>query len=208
MTAPIGGVTVTLTGTDANGDAIDETTTTAANGTYDFTNLTTGVYTVTETPPAGYIQGSTTPGVPTDGDSTPPGQSPASTSSIVINGGQNLTNYNFGELLPVSLDGNDYFVSNTTTPGSLTTSTTGIPIPGTTVTLTGVNANNMGVAETTTTNASGFYIFTDLTPSNANGYTVIETPPASDSHVGQTSTTSGATPTRRRARPRSSRISS
>ena len=193
--SPIGSVTVTLTGTDANGDVIDETTTTAANGTYDFTNLTTGTYTVTETPPAGYIQGSTTPGVPTDGVSTPPGQSPASTSSIVINGGQSLTNYNFGELLPVSLNGTDYLVSNTTPAGSLTTSSTGIPIPGTTVTLTGVNANNMAVSETTTTNATGQYSFTGLIPSNASGYTVTETPPSADTHLGQTSTTSGAVTT-------------
>ncbi len=126
----IGGVTVTLTGTDANGNAIDETTTTAANGTYDFTNLTTGVYTVTETPPAGYLQGTTNPGVPDGGFATPPGQSPASISSIVITGGQALTSYNFGELLPVSLNGTDYQVSNTTPAGSLTPSSTGARSPG------------------------------------------------------------------------------
>ncbi len=92
----------------------------------------------------------------------------------------------------VSLNGTDYLVPNTTTPGSLTTSTTGVPIPGTTVTLTGTDEFGNPVSETTTTNGSGFYSFTGLNPSNGSGYTVTETPPASDSHLGQTSTTAGA----------------
>ena len=74
--------------------------------------MTTGVYTVTETPPAGYIQGTATPGTLNDGTATPPGQSPASTSMVVITGGETLTNYDFGELLPVSLKGTVYVDAN------------------------------------------------------------------------------------------------
>ena len=51
------------------------------------------------------------------------------------------------------------------------------------------------VSGTTTTNASGQYSFTGLNPSNSSGYTVTETPPAADTHLGQTSTTSGAVTT-------------
>ena len=103
----------------------------------------------------------------------------------------------------VSINGTDYLVSNTTPPGSLTTSTTGVPIAGTTVTLTGTDEFGNAVSETTTTNSSGHYSFTGLNPSNGSGYTVTETPPASDSHLGQTSTTTGAV-TNTRRRPRSS----
>src|SRR5207248_1579787 len=50
--APIAGTTVTLTGTDVNGNAVSKTTTTDVNGLYSFTNLVPGTYVVTETQPA------------------------------------------------------------------------------------------------------------------------------------------------------------
>ena len=101
----------------------------------------------------------------------------------------------FTNLPTVSINGTDYLVSNTTPAGSLTTSTTGIPIPGTTVTLTGTDTFGNVVSQSTTTNTSGQYSFTGLNPSNSAGYTVTETPPASDTHLGQTSTTTGAVTT-------------
>jgi hypothetical protein len=78
---------------------------------------------------------------------------------------------------------------------TLTTSTTGNPIAGTTVTLTGTDAFGKSVSKSTTTSSSGQYSFTGLNPSGSAGYTVTETPPASDTHLGQTSTTSGAVTT-------------
>src|SRR6202041_2638455 len=95
----------------------------------------------------------------------------------------------------VSINGTDYLVSNTTPAGSLTPATTGIPIPGTTVTLTGTDEFGNPVSQTTTTDVSGQYSFAGLNPSNGSGYTVTETPPASDTHLGQTSTTTGAVTT-------------
>ncbi len=109
---------------------------------------------------------------------------------------------------PAVLNGYDYLVSNSTTPGSLTTSTTGTPVAGTTVALTGTDTFSNPVSETTTTDASGFYSFTNLNASNSSGYTVTETPPASDSHLGQTSTTTGAVTNTPPVRPRSSQTSS
>ena len=47
---------------------------------------------------------------------------------------------NFFETATVSINGTDYLVSNTTPASSLTTSTTGVAIAGTTVTLTGTDA--------------------------------------------------------------------
>ena len=57
-------------------------------------------------------------------------------------------------------------MSNTTPSSSLTTSTTGATIAGTTVVLSGTDAFGNAVSGTTTTNASGQYSFTGLNPSN------------------------------------------
>jgi len=191
---PISGTTVVLTGTDDLGNVINETTTTGANGGYSFTGLNpsnSAGYTVTETPPAADThlgQTSTTTGAVTTPATTPV------VSNIVVNSGQTSTD-NFFEIASVSINGTDYLVSNTTPASSLTTSTTGVAIPGTTVTLSGTDEFGNPVSGTTTTNASGQYSFTGMNPSNGSGYTVTETPPATDTHLGQTSTTAGAVTT-------------
>ncbi len=192
---PIPGTTVTLTGTDEFGTPVSETVTTNASGQYSFTGLNPSNgsgYTVTETPPAtdSHLgQTSTTGGAITTPASTPV------VSNIVLSTGGLTSTDNYFETVAVSLNGSDYLVSNTTPAGSLTTSTTGLAIAGTTVTLSGTDAFGHAVSATATTNASGAYSFTGLNPSNASGYTVTETPPASDTHLGQTSTTSGAVTT-------------
>ncbi len=193
-TVTIAGTTVTLTGTDDFGNAVSETTTTNGSGFYSFTGLNpsnAAGYTVTETPPASDShvgQTSTTTGADTN---TPPG-TPAVVSMIVLTSNGASSTDNFFETAAVSVSGTDYLVPNTTTAGDLTTSTTGVAIAGTSVTLTGTDEFGNPVSETTTTNASGNYSFMDLNPSNGGGYTVTETPPAADTHVGQTSTTAGA----------------
>ena len=53
----IPGATVTLMGTDDLGNPVTLTTTTAADGTYSFSNLRPGTYKVTETQPVGYLDG-------------------------------------------------------------------------------------------------------------------------------------------------------
>ena len=53
----IAGVTVTLTGMDAAGAAVNRTATTDANGDYNFTDVLSGTYTLTETQPAAYADG-------------------------------------------------------------------------------------------------------------------------------------------------------
>src|SRR5207248_1250620 len=85
---PIAGTTVTLTGTDVNGNAVSKTTTTDANGLYSFTNLVPGTYVVTETQPATYLDGKDTIGTPggTTGNDV--------FSAIVLNSGVNGVNNN------------------------------------------------------------------------------------------------------------------
>ena len=53
----IGGVTITLSGTDVLGGTVSRTTTSAADGTYAFTSVSAGTCTVTETQPSAYDDG-------------------------------------------------------------------------------------------------------------------------------------------------------
>src|SRR5262249_33594716 len=53
----IAGVTLTLTGSDDLGAIVSRNTTTSSTGTYSFGNLRPGTYTVTESQPAGYLDG-------------------------------------------------------------------------------------------------------------------------------------------------------
>jgi uncharacterized delta-60 repeat protein len=87
----ISGVTITLTGKDFLGNAVSLSQETDSDGAYVFLNLMPGTYTLTETQPAGYLQGIDSVGtaggslVATDQFSVPLGQ------------GVNGLNYNFGE---------------------------------------------------------------------------------------------------------------
>jgi hypothetical protein len=93
---PIAGDTITLTGFSDQAP-VSLTTTTAADGSYSFTNLRPSDpagYTITQTPPAGYLPGATTVG--TQGGSETSG----TISDVVLNAGVNGTSNNFGELKP------------------------------------------------------------------------------------------------------------
>lgn len=62
---PLGGVTITLTGTDASGRAVSRSTQTGSDGSYRFADLPAADasgYLITETQPTGYNQGGQTPG--------------------------------------------------------------------------------------------------------------------------------------------------
>jgi len=88
----IGGVTITLTGTDARGEPVTRTTVTQADGTYIFTDLQGGTYSVTETQPDGYEDGIDTPGTAggiSDGADT--------INQIVLPPATDATGYLFGE---------------------------------------------------------------------------------------------------------------
>ncbi|HEV8062677.1 MAG TPA: SdrD B-like domain-containing protein, partial [Gemmataceae bacterium] len=160
----IASVTLTLTGTNDLGTAISLTTATAADGTYSFYNLRPGTYTIVDTPPANYFTGKTTAG--TDGGS--PGVNKI--SSFTLPPSATATGYNFGEIPPSSLAGNVYVDNNNN----------GIEDPGeqgigdVTITLTGVNDQNISVSATTVTAPNGTYSFTGLRP---GVYGITETQP-------------------------------
>ena len=163
--APIPGVTIDLTGTGNNGTVVAETTTTDAAGGYWFEDLPPGTYTVTETQPAGFGDGSETAGTNGGDDSVDD-----VISDIVLSGGDMSEDNDFEEtLLPASIHGT--VVDNT-----------GAPIPFVTIDLSG------DATATATTDAAGDYWFEDLAPGE---YTVTETQPAGFLDGGETAGTSG-----------------
>lgn len=89
----IGGVTITLTGTDVNSAAINRTVETAPDGSYKFDNLLPGTnYVITQTHPAFTIDGKETAG--TSGGTTTTNER---ISAINLPQGTQATGYNFGE---------------------------------------------------------------------------------------------------------------
>jgi hypothetical protein len=84
----VGGVTVALTGNNMN-----LTTTTDSSGAYQFGNLPTGTYSITETPPS-----SLNPG--TNNIGSLGGSVSGNTFTVALPAGGNGTDYNFGETVP------------------------------------------------------------------------------------------------------------
>ena len=93
LEAGIGGVTLTLTGTDANNAAVNRTVETAPDGSYKFDNLLPGTnYVITETHPAFTIDGKETAG--TSGGTTTTNEK---ITLANLAQGTTATGYNFGE---------------------------------------------------------------------------------------------------------------
>ncbi len=166
----IAGVTITLTGTDGNGQPVNRTTTTAADGSYSFTGLLPGDYTITETQPAAYFDGKDILGS-AGGTNTVKNQFEA----IVLGGNQSGIGYNFAEVPMVDptgvvyVDVNDNGILDPGEPG----------IPGVTVTLTGGDVFGQTITRTTLTDGDGAYQFAGLAPGL---YSITETQPAGYVH--------------------------
>ena len=164
----IAGVTLTL----ANG-GFTSTTTTSPDGSYIFINVPNGTFTLTETQPTGYSQGKTTIGS-AGGSSTIPDV----VTSIVLNGGNNSTGYNFGEL-GARISGNVFNDINGN--GILNSGDTGKG--GVTLTLRDQTGLVVG---TTTSQPDGSYSFGALIPGT---YTLTETVPGGQTPTSPTSMT-------------------
>ena len=165
---PLGGIVVTLTGTDATGAAVNKPATSAADGTYSFIGLAAANasgYTLTEAATPGYAQGTNTAGSPVSGTIALD-----VISQIGLTAGANRTSYNFGEL-GGSIQGVVYLDINT---NGQYNSGTDSPLGSVQITLTGTDANGTVVNSTATSAADGTYSFTGLAAANASGYTLTE----------------------------------
>ncbi|CAH0352369.1 SdrD B-like domain-containing protein [Aquabacterium sp. CECT 9606] len=164
---PLGGVTITLTGTDASGQAVSRSTQTGSDGRYRFNDLPAADangYLITETQPAGYNQGGQTPG-------SIGGTSPVANQLRVplTTPGTQATGYDFFEQTqtPSSLSGHIWRdldhdrtrASGESLVGGWTVELLGCPGGAATCTLSEVS-----VLATTTSAADGSYRFDQLVP--------------------------------------------
>ncbi|MFM8580792.1 MAG: collagen binding domain-containing protein, partial [Planctomycetaceae bacterium] len=159
------GVTVTLTGTDFLGQTVSLVTTTGTDGTYLFSDLMPGTYTVTESQPAEYLDG-------LDSAGSHGGQvNNDVVSAINLPEGVDATGYNFAEIGPSSLCGTVYV--DTDNDGEIDAAETGLL--GVIITLVGTDDLGQAVSASTTTDANGHYHFDGLRPGS---YTLSQTQPS------------------------------
>jgi parallel beta-helix repeat protein len=95
----IEGVTVELEGMSTEGESVERTTTTAADGSYSFEDLPAGTYAINESQPANFFDGRDTIG--TQGGSVANDRF----FDITLDAGENGVENNFAELAPASLSG-------------------------------------------------------------------------------------------------------
>jgi uncharacterized repeat protein (TIGR01451 family) len=169
---PLSGVTLTLTGTDANGAAVTQTAVTGSAGTFLFTGLVGGTYTIVETQPQGFNDGLDAPGT-AGGTALPLGGD--TISGIVLGAAQDATGYLFGERGPgATLSGSVWFDANHNRARDANEPGKG----GWTVQLyqSGV------LVATTVTDADGRYQIADLQP--GSGYSLLFRDPVSGAAFG------------------------
>ncbi len=177
----LAGVTLRLVqGVDCASGTLVGSTTTDAQGNYFFGNLTPGAtFTVCQTQPAGYAEGSITAG--------PNGASNAANAITVTNmPATGSAGNHFGERAgslsgAVFLDANGDGVRNAGESG----------IAGVTIILAGTDVNGATVSRTTVTDGSGAWRFDDVLAAGPGGYTVTEQ--AAQPLVGAVATLNGVT---------------
>jgi uncharacterized repeat protein (TIGR01451 family) len=159
----IANVTITLTGTDARGTAVNRSTTTDATGAYSFGNVLPGTYLLAETQPTTFLDGIHTAGN-RGGNASVNDQ----ISAIALTD-QDGTGYNFGER-PGSISGRVW--RDADRDGNLDGAEVGIA--NVTISLSGTDTLGNAVTRSTTTDPTGNYSFADLP---AGTYTLTETQP-------------------------------
>ena len=167
--AGIGGVQVALSGTDVAGNAVTRSTVTDSAGNYRFDDLPQGSYTLTQQaaqPVVGGVttlNGRTTAGAiggASVGSASAVTATPSAIGAIALPAGTAGNDYNFGEILPVSVSGSVFFDNNAN--GAQNAGETGIP--GQTIAITGVDDLGQSVSRNLVTDGSGNFSVTDLRP--------------------------------------------
>ena len=195
----IGGVTLTLSGTDYAGQAVNRSiTSTAVTGAYSFTVAPANAagYTLRETQPGSHLNGKTTAGSATGTNAvagTATGSHSDEIQAIKVYSNGASPNNNFGELVPATLSG-FVFIDSVPSP---TPDAQRHPVletagmPGLTMTLTGTDDLGAPVTTVATTTGNGAYSFSGLRPGS---YTVTQTTlPSGLTHTGAQAGTQGGT---------------
>ncbi|MBX7214450.1 MAG: choice-of-anchor L domain-containing protein, partial [Thermoflexales bacterium] len=151
----ISGVTVYLRGTDYLTLPVWMTTTTDANGSFNFTNVRMGVYTVTEVQPAAYLDGKDKVGCCGGGT-----LGNDAVSSVTVLGADTLAFFYFGERIS-GLSGYVYQDNNNNGLRDDSYGSYG-GVSGAAMTLYGFTTLGQAVTRTTTSDSYGFYYFNDL----------------------------------------------
>ena len=184
----IAGVTITLTGSDAAGNAVNRSTTTDASGNYRFDDVLAagpGGYTVTEQTAQPVVGGVTTlngrsTAGSTGGSATPASAATSAISGITLAAGADSSDNRFGELLPVAISGTVFIDINNNALQNLPGDA---GLPGVILQITGTDDLGAAVSRSVTSAADGSYSIADLRPGT---YTVTEpTQPVGTSN-GQT----------------------
>ncbi len=155
----IGGVTVTLSGTTGAGVAVNLTTTTDSAGVYRFENLAPGTYTVTVTPPSGYVVTAANQGSDDTLDSDADPTTGAMSATALVSGEEDLS-WDAGLYRPASIG--NYVWEDTNGNGVQDAGESGVS--GVEVRLTGTTGAGEAVNLTTTTDSVGVYRFENLAP--------------------------------------------
>ncbi|MCB0683966.1 MAG: carboxypeptidase regulatory-like domain-containing protein, partial [Saprospiraceae bacterium] len=156
----IGGVEVTLTGTDGQGNPVTATQFTAPDGSYLFDNLVPGDYKLTFATPGGYTTTDVNQGGNDAADSDADPAMGGMTVYETLTSGENNTDYDAGYYLPAEL-GNytwlDDDVDGQQDAGEQ-------PLGGVVVILDGTTGSGETVQATAITDANGLYLFDNLQP--------------------------------------------
>ncbi|MEZ6134168.1 MAG: SdrD B-like domain-containing protein [Pirellulaceae bacterium] len=167
----IGGVRITLSGTNDQGAIAPVVFVTNSDGSFHFNSLRPGVYTLTQTQPTfnapsgrAYADGRDGDGSLANGDATSVNDS---ISSIELSAGDAGSNYRFGEIVESVLSG--YVFNDLNNDGDRTD---GVGLSGIAITLTGTDDLGNLINRTATTSGTGYYEFANLRPSSAAGYTL------------------------------------
>lgn len=170
--SPISDVRVALY--DAQGQVVAEQLT-DANGFYEFQNLMPGEYSLAEEQPAGWIDGTDSVGF-VGGENRGVAENPGDRlAGIMLRGGERGVQYNFGELLPVSISG----IVHADLDGDCLHDPGEAGIADVVIDL--LNADGDVIA-TTVTDQGGRYTFAELRPGT---YSIRETQPRDFFHGGQ-----------------------
>jgi hypothetical protein len=154
-----GGVTVTLTGQDQDGNAVSKSATTDGGGIYVITGLPAGTYSIQAETPSGYMPGASSTGA--FGGQAQPNL----ISQINIPGGQSSGGYNFAEVV---CDAPPMGLSELSGMVYLDQNMDGHPqdnemrFADNAMTLTGIDLTGAHVIRQTTTDAGGIYVFSNL----------------------------------------------